>query len=246
MAEECGAFAEAVREYRWLLDRGYSAQASLKLVGDRRQLPRDERMILFRGIAPGRESESRRLAMTLTARGLPLLLDGYNQILTLMHYLEGKPVFVSSDGLVRDAGGSHGRIPDAGRFLRAMDELAELLESEAPSEVLAVFDAPVPRSAEHARLVLERLSSRGLVAATRIEHSADPPLKAAGPGTVVSTSDSAIVDAIAARGEAKVFDAAGAAIARLRRSSSGDFRPIPDLGALLLEVRGDMPPRTRA
>jgi len=231
-------FPRAAREYRWLLDRGYSETASLKLVGDRHQLGRDERTILFRGVASSRASESRRKVLALPpdlVPGLAVLVDGYNQALTVMHYLVGRPLFVGTDGLLRDAGGSHGRIPDAELFARAIGILADRLASDAPSRAEVYLDAPVAGSAGHAALFLRALAERGVEAAARLERSADAPLKAAAPadGVLVATSDSAIADAlagsaagVAGRG-ARVYDAARCAIEQA-------FGPAPflDLGRL--------------
>ena len=216
------ALGSAARDYLWLLDRGYSSEAALKLVGDRRQLPREERMILFRGLAPSARAASRLPLLVSSPRGRRLLLDGHNQALTVMHYLEGRPLFLSNDGLLRDAGGSHGRIAREELFERALGLLAESLASAAPSRVLALFDAPIPRSARHAARLGELLAGLGIAAEARLEADADAPLKRAPPGSAVATSDSAIAEALAARpaGEGlALFDAARMAVARLRASS---------------------------
>lgn len=46
----CESLVEAVRGYRFLLDRGYPVQATIKLVGDRFRLDEVERVVLFRGV----------------------------------------------------------------------------------------------------------------------------------------------------------------------------------------------------
>jgi hypothetical protein len=63
----------AARDYRWLLDRGYPQSASLKLVGDRYRLERDERLVLFRGVFAGAASASRRSILSADAGGRLLL-----------------------------------------------------------------------------------------------------------------------------------------------------------------------------
>ncbi|MDP3177135.1 MAG: DUF434 domain-containing protein, partial [Spirochaetaceae bacterium] len=113
------ALSLAARDYRWLLDRGYAESSSLKLVGDRHRLERDERMILFRGVASDGASRRRTAMISGDAAGRPLLVDGYNQTFAVMHYLMGKRLFICSDGLLRDAGSSHGRIARPELFERA-------------------------------------------------------------------------------------------------------------------------------
>jgi len=228
------ALGAAARDYRWLLDRGYSAAAALKLVGDRFQLPREERMILFRGVAPTREAEARRAILSGSARSRLLVVDGHNQALAVMHYLAGRPVFIASDGLVRDAGGSHGRIAKAELFDRALALLASRIAEEEPSRVIALFDAPIPKSAGHCAAFRAALEELGIAAEARTESSADAQLKEAPAGALVATSDSAVVDAIAAKGDApRIFDAARAAIDALRERSRDEGAAWLDMALLL-------------
>jgi hypothetical protein len=191
--------ARAARDYRWLLDRGYPASAALKLVGDRHRMTKDERMILFRGVAGSADSAARAAILSPGgAEGREILVDGYNQALTVMHFLTGRPLFIASDGLVRDAGGSHGRIADPGLFERAAAALADRLALLAPARVAVFLDAPVPGSAGHAAMFRALLAARGLEAEVRLERSADAPLKAARGRILVATGDSVIADALAA------------------------------------------------
>jgi hypothetical protein len=226
--------ARAALEYRWLIDRGYAMSAALKLVGDRHQMTRDERMILFRGVSSSRDSEARSAIVAApgsVVAGLEILVDGYNQALTVMHYLAGRPLFVGTDGLTRDAGSAHGRIADHALFERAVGLLADRLAAPTPERVAVYLDAPVPGSGSHATLFRRLFAARGIEAIVLLERSADAPLKAAGarsgaaggagPGTLVATADSAIAESLAAataaagaRGGdgARIYDAARWAI----------------------------------
>jgi hypothetical protein len=193
------ALARAAADYRWLLDRGYPAAAALKLVGDRRQMAKDERMILFRGVASSARSASRAAILRTEAAGRELLVDGHNQALTVMHYLAGRPMFLGSDGLLRDAGGSHGRIARRELFERAAAILVVGLRAASPALVRFYLDAPIPGSAGHAELFRSLLAEAGLEAEVTLERSADAPLKAAPPGSLAATGDSAIADALCDR-----------------------------------------------
>jgi hypothetical protein len=223
------SLARAAVDYRWLLDRGYAHQAALKLVGDRQQLTRDERMILFRGIASSEVSKSRAAIIGREARGRELLVDGYNQALTVMHYLTGRPLFLGSDGLLRDAGGSHGRISQPALFERAVAALVDFIALQEPSILLVCLDAPFPGSAGHAGLIRRLFSAKGIEAELRLERSADGPLKAAPPSSLVATSDGAIADALADSGGG-LYDAARWAI-----DLAFGTAEILDLGRLLAE-----------
>jgi hypothetical protein len=216
------SLARAALEYRRLIDWGYSPAASLKLVGDRHQLGRDERVVLFRGVSSSEDSEARARIIaspSSIAPGLELLVDGYNQTLIVMHYLLGRPLFIGTDGLTRDAGGSHGRIADQGLFERSAGILADRLAAVAPERAAVYLDSPVPGSAGHAALFRRLLAERRMEATVLLERSADFPLKAAAfeTGALIASGDSAIADALAAAraraGEgARIYDAARWAI----------------------------------
>jgi hypothetical protein len=223
------ALIGAAADYRWLLDSGYPEQASIKLVGDRFALGKEERLVLFRGISSSAASASRRSAQVGGAAGRLLLVDAYNQIYSVMHYLAGKPVFVCSDGLLRDAGAAHGRISNAELFDRAAATLARGLARAHIAKALAYFDSPVPYSAAHARAFRETLSAAGVDADCPVVKSADFPLKEAPPGSAAATSDSGIVDDLAKRAPPiPIFDAARFAIEKA-------FGPRPwlDMGEIL-------------
>jgi len=213
------ALARAALEYRWLLDRGYASSAALKLVGDHHQMTRDERMILFRGVSSKRDSEARSAILASPpsiGAGSEILVDGYNQALTVMHYLAGRPLFIGTDGLTRDAGAAHGRIADPERFEQSIGLLADDLAALSPERVAVYLDAPVPGSAGHASVFRRTLEERGVEAIVLLERSADAPLKAAGSlaggGSLIATGDSAIADALAAAGAARIYDSARWAI----------------------------------
>jgi hypothetical protein len=219
----------AACEYRWLLDRGYAESSALKLVGDKHQLPRDERMILFRGVATSVDS-SARAALVLprtgdALTGAHIYADGYNQALTVMFYLLGRPLFVGTDGLTRDSGGSHGHIANEALFERAAGILVEEVSKRRPAAVDLYLDEPVSGSAAHAALFRKLFMMAGIETEVRLEKSADAPLKAlvgareaSGERIVIATSDSGIVKTFVGSAVDRttrtlgVFDAARAAI----------------------------------
>lgn len=229
------AFRAAVPEYRWLLDRGYPSGATIRLVGDRRRLAAEERLVLFRGVASAADSESRRARIAGNAAGRILLLDAYNAAFTVVHYLVGKPCFLSTDGLLRDAGANYGRVPREELLARAFDELALAAKELGASAVEAWLDAPVSRSAGHAARLEAAFEGAGVPARVLLARSADGAIlarlgellaggEAAGGeagAPLVASSDSAIADRAPA-----VFDLA-------RRVLEGRFgAAFLDLGAL--------------
>ena len=214
------SFTEAARDYRLLLDRGYPTAACLKLVGDRWALDKAARTVLFRGILP--ESLSAAIAARLV-RALPpgarLAVDGYNVLFTLTNYRRGRPLFLGADGLVRDAGGAHGRIQDPGLFLECARAATERLADLGVAYAELYLDAPVSGSGTHAAALRDLLARAGVTGRVELAASADGPVRdfeggfAAGQAEgfaagraqgFAATSDSAV--AVAAR--SPVFDLA--------------------------------------
>jgi hypothetical protein len=224
------AFREAARDYRLLLDRGYSGPATLKLVGDRHRLSAEERLILFRGIASTGDSARRRTKLAKEAAGKPLLLDAYNQAFGIVHYLLGKPCFVATDGLLRDAGANYGRVPHDELLLRAFAELAAGAASCGVARVEAFLDSPVSRSAEHAAGLRAALVSAGLEAAVSIGKSADGAIVARLGGRLGEPEGAALV----ASGDSALVDRAPAVFDLARRVLEERFGAVlPDLEGCL-------------
>ena len=96
----------AIGDYAYLRDRGYSSRPAVSLVGDRYRLTRRQRTILYRGVCSEEEARRResRIALPEEAASSTVTADGYNVLLILYHNLAGYPVFLCRDGLVRDAG----------------------------------------------------------------------------------------------------------------------------------------------
>lgn len=198
------SFLEAVRDYRFLLDRGYPVPSTLALVGNRWRLEKSERIILFRGVLPSamsRSNASRRVEVLPPAARLAV--DGYNVLFTLANFLAGHPVFIATDGFVRDAGGAHGRVGNEARFERAMQEMCARLVSLQPSWVEVFLDAPVSKSADHAAAIRRLMEVHGIAGEVMLVPGADGPV-AKWEGGFCATSDSAVI----AKAASPVFDLA--------------------------------------
>lgn len=200
--------AAAATDYRLLLDRGYPVAATLKLVGDHHRLNKKERNILFRGVL--NQATSAFIAARLVidpAPGCSLAVDGYNVLFTLINYRRGHPLFVSTDGLVRDAGGAYGRISHSADFGEALQLLVPTLVKLKPYSTTIYLDAPVSSSGGHAAVIRQALTEASLVGQVQVVPSADPALIAF-DGQLVATSDSVI----AVRAKALVYDLARAVL----------------------------------
>lgn len=206
------ALREAAADYRWLLDRGYPDQPSIKLVGDRYQLTGIERAMLFRGVFSGLDSE-RRSGLLEDTRGLleagqgkSLIVDGHNVLFTVWNYLNGRPMVRGSDGFIRDIGGTHTRLPHDERFERLAHVLCECLMHSRLTEATILLDEPLPWSREH-RATIEKhwneLRETSPEAGTygRLTVKTEPHVDAAVAAVsdaVIATSDTGIINRCAA------------------------------------------------
>lgn len=188
-------FMTAARDYLYLLERAYPRKTILKLVATRHALSAAERSMLYRGVSPSAEAKKRKAKKTRPGdleRIESFHIDTLNVVITIHSYLAGKPVFISSDGFLRDAAESHGN-DDLPHLGRTMEMLARFLEEKDIGNCSFYLDKkadillPVLRSL---RLSLEPagFNTRILVSSTTDKH-----LEKASKG-IVATSDSAIID----------------------------------------------------
>ncbi len=187
-------FITAVHDYFYLINRSYSGKSVLKLVGDRYHLDRIQRNLLYRGVVPAAVAEQRRRKLKTEISGEHISIDGYNVLLTMSNYLLGRTVYISNDGLLRDAGEVFGRQQPLELLRDVIDFTFPMLKQGGPCSVAVYFDSPVAFSGELAGYLREQLELLQLPGAVEAVHSPDFFLKKAEYG-LVATSDSIIIDA---------------------------------------------------
>jgi len=120
-------FNDAAGDYLLLLERGYTPGKILPLVSSRYQLSGTERSMLYRGIFSN-DKKSARLKKLVSVPVNPLHIDGFNILITIASYLQGLPVFIACDGLLRDASYLRGKIQRITTFEPAVDLLLQNLQ----------------------------------------------------------------------------------------------------------------------
>jgi len=191
--ERLDALKEARRDLRYLLDRGYNKQSALKLVGDRYQLSRVERSILFRSVYSEREVElirSRRADLS-ELEGEELWIDGFNVLNTVEAILRGDYIILCDDGVVRDFSEMHSKYRITELTEEAVASIAHLLESARVGLAVVLFEEQVSRSGELAALTRRLMSEIGVKCSARTARAVDSELVRS--GKIVATSDSAIL-----------------------------------------------------
>jgi hypothetical protein len=187
------SFRSACKDYAYLINRNYPERGTLKLVGDRYRLTRDQRTVLYRGISSVEKSLLRKARMVKEIENKTLAIDGYNVLFSLLNYRLGRFTFISTDDVLRDAGSLHGKLKDEGMFAECIHILANHLSAMHPSQVDVFLDSPVSHSEKHAQIITDIFHQFSLTVNCRVIRSADYGLKHL-PFEVLATSDSVIIE----------------------------------------------------
>jgi hypothetical protein len=184
----------AVADLSWLLERGYSETAAVKLVGDRYALRRRQRAALARSacaetLLAGRRS--REVSLDDLA-DMPVDIDGFNVLITLERALSGGPILVGRDGACRDLGGVHGTWRAVEETPVAIAAVARALASFRAGPVRWLLDAPISNSGRLAALLRQTSDQQGLGWDVQVDPRPDAVLAVS--AAVVATSDAWILD----------------------------------------------------
>jgi hypothetical protein len=185
-------FKAACQDYHYLVNRDFPVRGSLILVGDRHRLNRDQRSLLYRGIASDQQASQRRERLTPPFKGMHLLIDGYNVLFTLLNYRLGRAVFISNDGMVRDAGSMHGKQRNQQVFKECMDDLFGSLLDLSPERTDFFLDAPVSCSSFHQQAIQQGFEKNGLKGSCTLVRSADQEIQVLSTG-ILATSDTVLI-----------------------------------------------------
>ncbi|MCC6013076.1 MAG: DUF434 domain-containing protein [Candidatus Verstraetearchaeota archaeon] len=200
---------EAIYDLRYLLNRGYNKNSAIKFVGDRYLLNKEQRHVLYRTIFSENIAKlhKSKIVHPNEIRNNILLIDGFNVILTISSAIEGKPIYLCDDGIVRDVSGLHGNI-----LKRNIEKTLKIIMLELnvlkPKEAIFFFEKSVSKSGEIANKVRNLLKENNLCGDARLVSSSDFYLSLL--KGIVATSDSVIIE----KAE-KIFDLAGYIINKL-------------------------------
>lgn len=195
-----GAAATAVLqrasdELAWLLDRGYTLTASLKLVGDRHALVERQRRALSRATCGASAAAARRARQVQAPAlsGQALWIDGLNVLTTVEVALSGGVVLLGRDGCARDIAGVHGTYRKVNETLPALEHIGETLAGWNVTRCEWLLDRPVSNSGR-LRAAMEALAEeRSYPWSVRLEPDPDRVLRHV--DGVIATADSAVLDA---------------------------------------------------
>ena len=138
----------AVSELSWLLSRDYKLTSSLKLVGDRHRLRERQRLAVSRAACSDQNGQRRKSHCVAIEqlRNQPVIVDGFNLIITIEAALSKGPLFVGVDECIRDLSSVHGSYRSVEETDKAISMIGNALQRLEPSSVLWLLDRPVSNS----------------------------------------------------------------------------------------------------
>jgi hypothetical protein len=194
---------KAIQDYRYLLDRSYPEKSAIKLVGDKYQLSREERSVLYRGVSCSIDAEYRLSKKTDQLKTGNVFIDGFNILFTLANYLNGRPLFISDDGFLRDAGELKGRLAGKKVLSQTKELLLNFLIKNPGLSYFLFFDKPVSNSGRLASDINHHMQKNHVQGEARTCDSPDYMIISGAMDTdTVCSSDSVIIT----RSRASVYD----------------------------------------
>jgi len=151
--------SKAVKDVRYLLNRGYPRASTVNFVSNHFRLDEFERHFLVRCVFSQSEARShkKKLVGIQAVRGKFLGVDGYNVLITLESLAKGDFVVKCDDGILRDLRGVFGKYKFSRQTVSAVESLVLLLKRARPRAVAVLFDKQVSKSGELAGIVRKEL-----------------------------------------------------------------------------------------
>lgn len=185
--------ADAVRDLRHLLNRGYPRDSAVGFVANHYRLKLQQRHLLARCVFSEDEIANHR-TRAVGAKGVwsqKLGVDGYNVLITVESILSGKQVIKCDDGFLRDLRALFGKYRASRATRSALVELLAAVRGAKPEEVVVLFDQQVSRSGELAAMAREEMVRLGLKGDARTAVGTDAKIR---NFDVAASSDRAIIE----------------------------------------------------
>ncbi|USS39907.1 DUF434 domain-containing protein [Thermococcus aggregans] len=180
----------AYEDLKYLLNRGYRKKYALEFVANHYKLTSRERYFLTRCVFSDREIEERKgkVLQKENLRYTVLGVDGFNVLITLESLIEGKAI-LCEDGFLRDLKHQkgykiHKNTP------KVLELIVRFLRDLGVKEAWFLYDAPVSRSKEVAKLTEDLMEKFGVHGAALLSKAPDYDLR---EFEVVASSDIAVI-----------------------------------------------------
>ncbi len=151
---------EAATDLRYLLNRGYNRKSAIELVGNRWNLNKDERHILYRAIFSNEEIKARKWneVELEEINGKIVAIDTYNVLITIESFLKGYILIEADDDYLRDISKVHNKYKQSPYTIQVIRLILEKLKPYNPKSVLFFLDKGISHSGELAALIKEEIN----------------------------------------------------------------------------------------
>ncbi|MCJ7692675.1 MAG: DUF434 domain-containing protein [Sedimentisphaerales bacterium] len=184
----------ALADFSMLLTKGYADKSTLKLVGDKFSLTQRQRLAIMRSACSDQQLDLRKQRQVKVA-GLahkPLVIDGYNVLITVEAAMSDAVVFKGRDGCCRDLAGIHGTYRKVTETIPAIELIGEFLKDKSVSQSLWLLDSPVSNSGRLKKLIGELAQKKGWKLDVELLPSPDAELIRT--DNIIVSSDSVVLD----------------------------------------------------
>ncbi len=184
---------EAVFDYSFLLTRGYAEDALFKLVGDRYQLKKRQRMAVMRSACSDNSLKNRhQTQIDFSQINKPILIDGFNLLITIESALSGGFIFEGRDGCYRDISSIHASYKRVEETFPALKLIGNYLSNKSVKAVWWYLDKPVSNSGQLKKYIEEIAKQYNWPWKVSLKQSVDFTLK--NVSNPVITTDGVILD----------------------------------------------------
>ena len=138
----------ALADFSLLLTKRYAEKSALKLVGDKFSLTERQRLAIMRSACSDQQLTSRKKREIQVAElgGWPIVIDGYNLLITIEAAMSGACVFKGRDGCFRDLASIHGTYRKVTETIPAVQLIGKFLKEHNVDNCLWLLDSPVSNS----------------------------------------------------------------------------------------------------
>jgi hypothetical protein len=184
----------AVADFSLLLTKGYADKSALKLVGDKFNLTKRQRIAVMRSACSDRQLESRnnhRIEIE-SIKEQSLVIDGYNLLITIEAAMSGAVILKGKDGCFRDLASIHGTYRKVVETIPAVNLIGDFLSVFDINKALWLLDSPVSNSGRLKTIVGQLADQNNWDWEIELVPSPDAELKKT--EQIVVSSDSVILD----------------------------------------------------
>ncbi|UCE99714.1 MAG: DUF434 domain-containing protein [Planctomycetota bacterium] len=184
----------ALADFSLLLTKGYADKSSLKLVGDRFSLTERQRLAIMRSACSDQQLTSRRNreVKIVDLAGQPIIIDGYNILITIEAAMSSGVIFKGRDGCFRDLASIHGTYRKVTETIPAVLLIGKFLKEINVANCLLLLDSPVSNSGRLKTLIAELAEENNWD--WEIELLPSPDAKLIKTDLTVASSDSVVLD----------------------------------------------------